>query len=557
MISHLSKEEQAVLYPEDRRLVMVIKPYMWIIFGAVILIPVGAAWFQYLFYGLPADPSSSFQLITSDTATGFPSWVRISHWVNFLFLSLIIRSGLSILVDHPRLYFNDGCDPKSEWVRFTPVAIPKDRMWTAKEDARYISPILGLPGYRHSIGLARVWHFLTVPFFIINGIIFILLLFCTNHWMRLIPTSWQILPAAWNVFVHYATLHFPIEPNGFFHYNALQKLSYFGVIFILAPLAMLTGLAMSPAIDSRFPWYPKLFGNRQSARSGHFMVMVCYLVFVVIHVAMVAATGLARNMNHITMGTDDAQSLTGLYIGIAIVLFVVLCCFVALWLSWHHPRPLQKAQAFINGNLWRRSINTFTPRRFYKKEDISPYFWPNGKIPEDSEEWKALAKNDFKDYKLKVKGLVENPLELSLDDLKKIANEQNITMHSCIQGWSGIAEWGGIPMHKIVEMAKPHPSATTVAFYSYGAGLYGGVYYDTHTLDNCMKPLSLLAWEMNYKPLPIEHGAPLRLRVENQLGYKMVKWIDYIEFIESHEDVGKGFGGKNEDDEYFDLLADT
>jgi DMSO/TMAO reductase YedYZ molybdopterin-dependent catalytic subunit/thiosulfate reductase cytochrome b subunit len=557
MISHLSKEEQAVLYPENRRLVMVIKPYMWIIFGAVILIPVGAAWFQYLFYGLPADPSSSFQLITSDTATGFPSWVRISHWVNFLFLSLIIRSGLSILVDHPRLYFNDGCDPKSEWVRFTPVAIPKDRMWTAKEDARYISPVLGLPGYRHSIGLARVWHFLTVPFFIINGIIFILLLFCTNHWMRLVPTSWQILPDAWNVFVHYATLHFPIEPNGFFHYNALQKLSYFGVIFILAPLAMLTGLAMSPAIDSRFPWYPKLFGNRQSARSGHFMVMVCYLVFVVIHVALVAATGLTRNMNHITMGTDDAQSFTGLYIGIAIVLFVVLCCFVALWLSWHHPRPLQKAQAFINGNLWRRSINTFTPRRFYKKEDISPYFWPNGKIPEDSEEWKALAKNDFKDYKLRVKGLVENPLELSLDDLKKIANEQNITMHSCIQGWSGIAEWGGIPMHKIVEMAKPHPSVTTVAFYSYGSGLYGGVYYDTHTLDNCMKPLSLLAWEMNYKPLPIEHGAPLRLRVENQLGYKMVKWINYIEFIESHEDVGKGFGGKNEDDEYFDLLADT
>jgi len=557
MISHLSKEERAVLYPEDRRLVMVIKPYMWIIFGSIILIPIGAAWFQYLFYGLPADPSSSFQLITSDTATGFPSWVRISHWVNFLFLSLIIRSGLSILVDHPRLYFNDGCDPKSEWVRFTPVTIPKDRMWTAKEDARYISPVLGLPGYRHSIGLARVWHFLTVPFFIINGIIFIILLFCTNQWMRLVPTSWQILPDAWNVFVHYATLHFPIEPNGFFHYNALQKLSYFGVIFILAPLAMLTGLAMSPAIDSRFHWYPKLFGNRQSARSGHFMVMVCYLVFVVIHVALVAATGLARNMNHIIIGSDDAQSLTGLYIGIAIVLFAVLCCFVALWLSWHHPRPLQKAQAFINGNLWRRSINTFTPRRFYKKEDISPYFWPNGKIPEDSEEWKALAKNDFRDYKLRVKGLVENPLELSLDDLKKIAKDQNITMHSCIQGWSGIAEWGGIPMHKIVEMAKPHPSATTVAFYSYGTGLYGGVYYDTHTLDNCMKPLSLLAWEMNYKPLPVEHGAPLRLRVENQLGYKMVKWIDYIEFIESHEDIGKGFGGKNEDDEYFDLLADT
>lgn len=557
MIGHLNKNEQAVLYPKDRKLVMVIKPYMWIIFGAIILIPLGAAWIQYIFFGLPADPSASFSPVSSGSSAGFASWVRMSHWVNFLFLLLIIRSGLSILVDHPRLYFNDGCALGSEWVRFTPVKIPKDKMWTAKEDARYISPVLGLPGYRHSVGIARVWHFLTVPFFIINGIIFIVLLFCTDHWTRLVPTSRQIIPDAWSVFVHYATFHFPIEPNGFFHYNALQQLSYFAVIFILAPLAILTGLAMSPAVVSRFPWYPKLFGNRQSARSGHFMVMICYLVFIAIHVGLVAATGLVRNMNHIVMGTDDAQNHTGLYIGIGIVLFVVLCCVVALWLSWHRQRSLQKMQKFINGNLWKRSINTFQPKRFYKKEDISPYFWPNGKIPNDSDTWMALAKNNFKDYKLKIKGLVENPLELSIDELKKIAKDQNITMHHCIQGWTGIAEWGGIPMRKIVEMVKPLPSVTTVAFYSFGTGLYGGVYYDTHTLDNCMKPMCMLAWEMNYKPLPIEHGAPLRLRVENQLGYKMVKWIDYIEFIESYKDIGKGFGGKNEDDEYFDLLADT
>src|SRR5690606_1061167 len=185
MIAHLSKKEQAVLYPTDRRLTMVIKPYVWIVFGAIILIPVGAAWAQYLVYGLPADPSALFPATVPDELAGFPSWVRISHWANFLFLSLIIRSGLSILADHPRLYFNDGCAPESEWVRFTPVNIPKGSMWTAKEDARYISPVLGLPGYRHSIGLARVWHFLNVPFFVINGVVFMVLLFCTSHWMRL------------------------------------------------------------------------------------------------------------------------------------------------------------------------------------------------------------------------------------------------------------------------------------------------------------------------------------------------------------------------------------
>lgn len=556
MISHLPEKEKAVHYPKDRRLVMIIEPYIWVILGAIILILIAAAWFQYLVHGLPADPSASFLPLPTTSPQGFPSWVRVSHWVTLFFLTLLVRSGLSILMDHPRLYFNDGCTPGTEWIRFTPLKVPKDKLWTAKDDARYISPVLGLPGYRHSIGIARIWHFLTVPFFVLNGVVFIVLLFCTDQWRRLVPTSWNIIPDSWSVFVHYVTFHFPIEPNGFYHFNALQQLAYFGVVFVLAPIAMLTGLAMSPAIVSRFSWYPKLFGGRQSARSIHFMVMVSFLIFIVIHVSLVAATGLVRNMNHIVMGTDNAQGLSGLYIGIAIVLAVALFCFAALWLSWHRSRLLQRIQGVINGTLWRGSINALNPKHFYMKEDISPYFWTNGKRP-ISDEWKELAKNNFRDYKLKIKGLVENPIELSLDDLKNLTKTQNITMHHCIQGWSGIAEWGGIPVSRIVELVKPYASVKDVVFYSFGEGLYGGVYYDTHTLNNCMKPLALLAWEMNYKPLPLEYGAPLRLRIENQLGYKMVKWIDTIEFVETHRTIGKGYGGKNEDDEYFDLLANT
>jgi len=92
-----------------------------------------------------------------------------------------------------------------------------------------------------------------------------------------------------------------------------------------------------------------------------------------------------------------------------------------------------------------------------------------------------------------------------------------------------------------------------VAFFSYGGSLYGGAYYDTQSLENVLKTQCLLATEMNGKP-PEVYGASLRLRVENQLGYKMVKWIERIEFIESEKTVGPGEGGKNEDDEYFDLL---
>jgi methionine sulfoxide reductase catalytic subunit len=556
MFTSFSAAERAVRYPEDRRPFIGIKSYMLVIFFALLLVTVGAAWFQYLVFGLPTDPSYIVDRITAASPKGFPGWLRLSHWVNFFFLILIIRSGLSILADHPRLYWNNGCAPDSEWIRFTPVRVPDDRAWTAKEDARYINPIAGLPGYRHSVGLARCWHFITVPFFLLNGAIFIVLLFFTDQWKRLVPLSWQIIPDSWNVFVHYVTFNMPVEPNGFYHFNALQQVSYFAVVFILAPVALLSGMAMSPAIENRFHWFPKLFGNRQGARSVHFFVMLAFVGFIIIHVAMVAITGLTRNMNHIITGTDNSVSHSGLYMGIGIILFTIAFGFLAHWISWQKPRSLQHAEAAINGTLWRISINKFHPRIFYKKKDISPYFWVNGKPPE-SDEWRKLAVDDFKDYKLKISGLVENPVELSLDVLKNMGMEQNITMHHCIQGWSGIAEWGGVPLKKIIEFVRPNASVTTLAFYSFGEGLYGGSYYDTHSIDNCLKPESILAWEMNYKPLSKEHGAPLRLRVENQLGYKMVKWISSIEFLETAKHTGKGYGGKNEDDEYYDLLADT
>jgi methionine sulfoxide reductase catalytic subunit len=556
MFTSFNAAERAVRYPEDRRMFIGIKPYMLIIFLALLLATVGVAWLQYLVFGLPPEPSSVAVRLTAADPSGFPGWLRLSHWVNFFFLILIIRSGLSILADHPRLYWNNGCAPDSEWIRFTPVKVPNDRVWTAKEDARYLNPIAGLPGYRHSVGLARCWHFITVPFFLLNGAVFIVLLFFTDQWKRLVPVSWRIIPDSWNVFVHYATFHMPIEPNGYYHFNALQQVSYFIVVFLLAPVALLSGMGMSPAIENRFHWFPKLFGNRQGARSVHFFVMLAFVGFIIIHIAMVAATGLTRNMNHIITGTDNPGGHAGLYIGTGIILFTVAFGFVAHWISWQRPRSLQYAEAGLNGTLWRISINRFHPKIFYQRKDISPYFWVNGKVPE-SDEWQKLAADDFSDYKLKIGGLVENAIELSLDDLKNMGMEQNITMHHCIQGWSGIAEWGGVPLKKIVELVRPHSSVTSVAFYSFGEGLYGGIYYDTHSLDNCLKSETILAWEMNYKPLSKEHGAPLRLRVENQLGYKMVKWISAIEFLETAGHTGKGYGGKNEDDEYYDLLADT
>jgi len=556
MFTNFDDLERSVHQPEDRRLFIGLKPYVFILLGVLFLATIGGAWIQYLVFGLPNDPSAALPPVTNDVVSGFPVWLILCHWVNFFFLIILIRSGLSILMDHPRLYWNNGCTPGSEWVRFTPMVVPKDKLWTAKDDARYLSPVLGLPGYRHTVGIARGWHFIHVPFFVLNGLVFVVLLFAADQWQRIVPTSWQIIPDAWRVFVHYATMNMPIEPNGFYQYNALQQLSYFTAVFILAPLSILSGMCMSPAIENRFHWLPKLFGNRQGARSVHFLVMLGYVVFILMHVAMVILTGFTRNMNHITLGSDDPASYTGIYIGLSIIIFTLGFCFLAHWVSWNRPRLVQKTQAWINGNLWQFTINKLRPKAYFKKDDISPFFWPNGKLPV-SETWKGLASNGFKNYKLKIGGLVQNPTELSIEELKDMGKQQNITMHHCIQGWSGVAEWGGLPIKSLVDLVRPHPSVTTVVFYSFGEGLYGGAYYDTHTLDNCLKPGSLLAWEMNYEMLPEIYGAPLRLRIENQLGYKMVKWIERIEFVETHKSIGKGYGGKNEDDEYFDLIANT
>ena len=107
-----------------------------------------------------------------------------------------------------------------------------------------------------------------------------------------------------------------------------------------------------------------------------------------------------------------------------------------------------------------------------------------------------------------------------------------------------------------MKLVRPKPNVRAVVFYASSEGAAGGQYYDSHTIENVRHPQTLLAYEMNYRPLEDLHGAPLRLRVENQLGFKMVKWIDAIEFAEDVRRVYKGRGGYAEDNEFFDSMAD-
>ena len=242
---------------------MRIRPTTFLVLVLPLVLPVVVAYLQWAAVGLPAAPHVAPVSIELPSQ-GFPSWLRVTHYVNFLFIILLIRSGMQILMDHPRLYWNVHCTPGTEWLRLTAVEVSQERVWTAKEDSRYLSPWLGLPGYRHTIGMARHWHFLSVLFWLANGFTYVVLLFGTSQWRRLVPTSWQVVPDAWAYFVHYVTFHLPPEPDTFFRYNPLQQLSYFAVVFILAPLAIVTGPSMSPALTTSRGSFTKRSASRDT-----------------------------------------------------------------------------------------------------------------------------------------------------------------------------------------------------------------------------------------------------------------------------------------------------
>ncbi len=140
---------------------------------------------------------------------------------------------------------------------------------------------------------------------------------------------------------------------------------------------------------------------------------------------------------------------------------------------------------------------------------------------------------------MRIDGLVDNPVDLDLAQLRALPHHEQITQHFCIQGWSGIAKWGGVSMQTVVDLVEPHAEAKWVIFYSLGEGADKGVYYDAHPIEHMTHHLTMLAYDMNDEPLPFGHGAPLRLRNEIELGFKQVKWIKGIEFVAEYSGASR------------------
>ena len=196
----------------------------------------------------------------------------------------------------------------------------------------------------------------------------------------------------------------------------------------------------------------------------------------------------------------------------------------------------------------------YTLAQEFTEADIRQPQRPNGVTAPDDAVYKGLLSGDFADWRLKVTGLVEKPLSLTPRPADRHAGRTQITRHDCVEGWSCIAKWTGTPLSLVLDEAKVKPEARYVVFHcldSIERSLSGDVkYYGSIDLIDARHPQTILAYGLNGKPLPVENGAPLRVRVERQLGYKMPKYIHQIELVDSFAPMGLGKGGYWEDRGY-------
>lgn len=285
------------------------------IVGAVTLVVLGARWFLGLDFmaSFTAKYPGEYDLPES-APVGFPGWLGWQHFFNIFLMVLIIRSGLLVRrQERPEAF------------------------WASKKNPKKISIQL----WFHQ-GLNILW--------VVNGAIFVILLFATGQWMRVIPTSIEVFPNAVSALLQYLTLDWPLD-NGWVNYNSLQQLAYFATIFIAAPLSAITGYRMSESwpreskLSQRFPveW----------ARALHFPLMIYFVAFIIVHVALVFTTGALRNLNHMfaAQGSPDpsvyANNWTGFWWFVA--------SMIAVAASWVAARPMILAPiARIFGNVSAR-----------------------------------------------------------------------------------------------------------------------------------------------------------------------------------------------------------
>lgn len=218
---------------------------------------------------------------------------RILHWLNALCVFVVLMSGLQIFNAHPRLYWGEyGANTDTAFIQLGQHA----------PGAKAFPPWATLPSWQDLAG-GRRWHFFFAWVLVFNSALYLLVSFANGHLRRdLVPTRAEISPRRiahdfWN----HLRLKFPFGEAAK-HYNILQKLAYLGVIFVLAPMMLVTGLTLSPGIDAAAPWLLDLFGGRQSARTLHFLTAMLIVLFIVVHLVMVVLAGPLNELRSMITG---------------------------------------------------------------------------------------------------------------------------------------------------------------------------------------------------------------------------------------------------------------
>ena len=276
---------------------------------------------RFWVFGANARPNSTHTLLYRHGL-----FLRATHWVNAAILTFMLMSGLQIFNAHPALYLGPQSTFDHPALALTSKTLPNGELrgvtqigsWTfdttgflgasnvdGTRVARGFPSWATIPGSQW-LALGRRYHFFFAWLFVANGVLFALWTFASGHLKELVPTSGDIAHLPREIADH-ARLRFAHDSRAK-HYNALQKLTYFIVIFGIAPLIVLTGLSMSPTMDSALPFLPWLFGGRQTARTIHFLCAFLFLAFFIVHIVMVVLSGTWNNLRSMITGRYAIES---------------------------------------------------------------------------------------------------------------------------------------------------------------------------------------------------------------------------------------------------------
>jgi DMSO/TMAO reductase YedYZ molybdopterin-dependent catalytic subunit len=334
--------------------------------------------------------------------------------------------------------------------------------------------------------------------------------------------------------------------GGASNYSRLQRLTYAGVVFLLCPAILWTGLAMSFGVASVFPVLATALGGHQSARTLHFVSAAALILFAIGHVIMVYRDGFRANVRAMITGYPEPQPAAPTrgsvprrrFISAGLSTAASLSGLGAAAYAADRYRLIPPHHTGIGGageTLTYASQRLLTSRdslaREFSRSEISAVAPVNGPHPE-GDEYLALLADGFRSWRLSVDGVVEQPMSFSLDDLKGLPAESRILLHACEEGWSYIAEWTGVRLAVLLDLVGVRPEARYVVFEPFPnpnqSRRIVRALWDSIDMADARHPQTLLAYGMNGEALPSDHGAPLRLRLGRHLGYKNTKYLSRI-----------------------------